>query len=120
MFKIVFRILMKEQFDEQVIDSALKRIIETKTETMKTHFVYTGRYYTWKNVDRLKSFIFEGMKKYKIKKVLMTSINLWRECLMTKEKMENYCKGNEDVKDSVNDDLESLFEGQSLAETDKD
>ena len=30
--------------------------------------------------------------------------------LITKEGMESYCKGEEDRKDSVNDDLESLFE----------
>ena len=41
---------------------------------------------------------------------MVTSIYLFRECLITKEKMESYCKGEKDEKDSVNDDLESLFE----------
>ena len=55
------------------------------------------------------------MKKYKIKKVMVTIIYMWRHKLITKERMEKFCKG-EDVwrKDSVNDDLESLFEDLRL------
>ena len=40
----------------------------------------------------------------------MTSIYLRRWILITKEKAKSYCKGEKDEKDSVNDDLESLFE----------
>ena len=54
------------------------------------------------------------MKKHKIKSVMVTSIILARSKLITKEKMESYCKGEEDQKDSVNDDLESLFENIRL------
>ena len=50
------------------------------------------------------------MKRHKIKSVMVTSIYLDRGHLITKEKMESYCKGKEHVKDSVNDDLESFFE----------
>ena len=51
------------------------------------------------------------MKKYKLKSVMVTFIYMSRRELITKEKMENYCKGNDDNrKHSVNDDLESLFE----------
>ena len=40
-----------------------------------------------------------------------------RHDLITKEKMENYCKGNDDFsKLSVNDDLESLFEDIRLGQ----
>ena len=55
-----------------------------------------------------------GMKKHKIKSVILTSIYMERWNLITKEKMESYCKGKEDQKDSVNDDLESLFENIRL------
>ena len=37
-----------------------------------------------------------------------------RHGIITKEKMESYCKGEEYEKDSVNDDLESLFENIRL------
>ena len=40
---------------------------------------------------------------------MLTSIRLYRRKLITKEKMESYCKGEENQKYSVNDDLESLF-----------
>ena len=45
---------------------------------------------------------------------MLTSIHLQRLELITKEKMDSYCKGEEYLKDSVNDDLESLFENIRL------
>ena len=45
---------------------------------------------------------------------MVTKIYLRREKLITKEKMDSYCKGEEYLKDSVNDDLESLFENIRL------
>ena len=48
------------------------------------------------------------MKKNKIKSVMVTKIYLRRRHLITKEKMESYCKGEEWLKDSVNDDQEEL------------
>ena len=50
------------------------------------------------------------MNKYKIESVMVTTVNLRRQELITKEMMEDYCKGRNDQKDSVNDDLESFFE----------
>ena len=45
---------------------------------------------------------------------MVTSIGSARFKLITKEEMESYCKGEKDEKDSVNDDLESLFENIRL------
>ena len=45
---------------------------------------------------------------------MVTRIYLYRWNLITKEEMESYCKGEKDEKDSVNDDLESLFENIRL------
>ena len=45
---------------------------------------------------------------------MVTSIQMWRSKLITKEAMEKYCKGEEKRKDSVNDDLESFFEDLRL------
>ena len=45
---------------------------------------------------------------------MVTKIHTWRWRLITKEKMENYCNGKEDEKESVNDDLEKLFEDIQL------
>ena len=45
---------------------------------------------------------------------MVTEIYLRRQYLITKEKMESYCKGEKKLKDSVNDDLELLFENIRL------
>ena len=45
---------------------------------------------------------------------MVTSIYLYRRRLITKEEMESYCKGKKYQKDSVTDDLESLFENIRL------
>ena len=86
---------------------------------MKTHFVYAGHHYYdyWNSKgreDRLRAIISKGMRKYKLKSVMVTSINLHKWNLITKEEMEQYCKGERDRKDSVNDDLESLFQNIRL------
>ena len=75
---------------------------------MKIHFVYAGIHYR-DHEEQLKLFILAGMNKYKLKKVMLTKIDIWREYLITKEKMENVCMGKECRKESVNDDLESLL-----------
>ena len=44
----------------------------------------------------------------------MTMMEMTKRYLITKEEMENYCKGKKQEKDSVNGDLESLFEDLQL------
>ena len=83
--------------------------MKNETKELKPHFVYAGYYY-WYPEERLRSFILEGMKKYKIKTAMVTIIHMRRYRLITIEHMENYCKGKKDEKNSVNDDLESFFE----------
>ena len=84
------------------------------------HFAYAGWYYFVSDrVDRLRSFILNGIKKYNIRKVMVTTIYMERMNLITKEKMENYCDGKED-KESVNNDLEKLFEDIQLGKQPND
>ena len=47
---------------------------------------------------------------------MVTNLFMERHHLITKETMEEYCKGNYDEKDSVIDDLESFFEDIRLGE----
>ena len=83
---------------------------------MQTHIVYAGYYYEHesnlrdRHLDILRSFIQQGVEEYDIDSVMLTSISMCKSDLITKEKMMNYCLGNEKRKDSINDDLESLFE----------
>ena len=114
---IAFSYQQKEKFDEQVIDSAFKRVVESsknlswfQLENIEIHFVYAGNYYFGTSEHRLGQFIVEGMTKYKIKKVMVTQICMSRLELITKEKVDDYCNGKMFEKESVNDDLESFFE----------
>ena len=115
-------ILLKEQFDDNIIDSALKKVAQNEVKELKTHLVYTGTYYYY-HEDLLRSFILVGMKKYKIKSIMLTIIRMWRWRIISKNTMEIYCKGEKFssvefyenyVNDSVNDDLESLFKDLRL------
>ena len=45
-----------------------------------------------------------------MRSIMVTIIRMERWGLITKERMEKFCKGEEPIKDSVNDDLESFFE----------
>ena len=106
-------ILQKEHFDEEVINAAFQKISENASKELKIHFVYAGDYY-WNN-DKLRPIILNGMKKFKIKSVMLTCINMGKGELLTKEEMERYWKGeNKILKESVNDDLESFFENLRL------
>ena len=82
-------ILQKEHFDEEVITAALQKISENEAKELKIHFVYAGYYYS-RRTDKLRSIILNGMKKHKIKSVMLTSITLGRSGLITKEKMDSY------------------------------
>ena len=99
---------------------------------MEINFVCAGAHYFEHPKGRLGSFIRKGLKKYKIKKVMVTKLVMKRQKLITKEEMEKYCKREKrvsyhsyDIRDttqSVNDDLDSLFEvillGKKLDEVD--
>ena len=110
-----FIIRLKENLDRETIDFALQKSKNICKE-LQTHLVYAGDsyYYGITRQDKLKSFILDAMKKYKIKSVMVSVIYMVRRFLITKETMENYCKGKEIEKDSVNDDLESFFEDLRL------
>ena len=97
----------------KIIDSALRTNSKKKTKGLETHFVFASHYYHFRE-NPMRSFILDGMKKYKIKSVMVTIFDMRRWKLITKEAMENYCKGKESEKNSVNDDLESLFEDLRL------
>ena len=109
----VAKFIKKEHYDTKVIDTALKQNIKNEAKERKTHFVYVGRYYCCRYLEhdnKLRSLFIEGMKKYKIKSVMLTNIYMQRLRLITKEAMEIYSKGRIDRIESVNDDLETFFD----------
>ena len=84
---------------------------------MMTHFVFAGDYYS--DYDRLKSLIVEAMKKYEINRVMVTIIDIYRNNLITKEKMDIISNGKEAAKESVNDDFDTFFENLRLGKEPK-
>ena len=50
--------------------------MKNETKELKPHYVYAGYYYSYPE-ERLRSFILEGMKKYKIKTVMVTIIHIY-------------------------------------------
>ena len=107
-------ILLKEKFDEKVIDSSLKIISKNNAGALKPHIVYTGDYYFFDRDEKLKSLILKAMKKHEIKSVIVTRIYLAIYGLITKENMEKYYSGKKKEKESVNDDLDAFFQNLQL------
>ena len=100
---------LKSHFDAKTTCSALRKISETEGKELQTHIICAGVVY---DTDKLKSLVQREMTKNRIKSVMMTSYNLSRVKLITKEAMVDECKDK--WRDSVNDDLESLFEDLRL------
>ena len=98
-----------------MIDSVFNKIVESKAEYLKTHFVYAGDYYAVDyNVSKLNTLILKGIKKYNIRKAMLTIISMSRLSLITKEGMEDKCMDKDEERQSINDDLESLFQDLQL------
>ena len=95
--------------DVKATCSALQKISGKEAKELQTHIIYAGASY---DTDKLKSLVQREMKKNRIKSAMVTSYDLWRMNLITKGAMEGYCM--EEESDSVNDDLESLFEDLRL------
>ena len=72
---------------------------------MVPHFIYAGE----SDLSNAGQLILKKMKKYNIKKVMVTSIYMQRHKLVTKETMENHSEGKTRNKQSINDNLESFF-----------
>ena len=108
---------MKEYFDKEVIDSALKKIAENEEVQLNVHFIYTGGYYSnCMGLKRLKSLILDVMEHYKMRSLMLTSIRMKRWYIITKEKTEEYFLGRQYENQSVNDDLDSFFDKNRASE----
>ena len=80
------------------------------------HIIYAGHYCigTWQH-ETLVSLVTKALEKHDSQSAIITQIYMLRHVLITKEKMEELCLGKSDwggypLKESVNDDLESVFE----------
>ena len=94
---------------------------QNEADNLEIHFVYAGNFqlFVW-HEDEIRSFILTEMKKNKIKLVMLTLLKMYRNNHITKEKMQNYCTGKEPVTNSVNDDIELLFDDLRMGKKPED
>ena len=112
-------------FDQNIIDSALRRVAETTADEMEIHLICTGRYFSryhrQSNHSRSFTCISESMNRYKIKLALITWIKMKRAELISTEDAGRIYYGRhiyemldygrkEEMKGSLNDDLEVFQE----------
>ena len=95
--------------DIQAIDSALHKMAKSNTVDTKLHILYAGDYYLYRK-GSLVRILRLVMKKYNIRSITLTRIQMWRDKLITKEKMEKYFFEKETDTITANDDMESLVE----------
>ena len=106
-------------YDIHVIDIVFQKIAESKGEEMNLHFIYAGDFYLYqKYLAQLIKMISRRMRRPKFleKPITLTLIQMWRDKLITKEKMEKYFSGNEKDIKTANDDLESLVKDLQRAD----
>ena len=85
---------------------------------METHFIYADNQNEGVETNWLQHFFLKSMQKYHIRSAMVTTVNMKRVQLVTKEKMERLLHGNDwsfilyDGPQilSINDDLDIIFE----------
>ena len=104
---------VREDFvlDNEIIDSAIKKSAEYTTKRLNTHLVFAGS--SW--FADFEAEIAYAIKVHKISGIMVTKLQYVRQHLITKEVMEEICKGEyfcrgaQFTNKSVFDDLESFY-----------
>ena len=109
--------LEESPYNEAVIRTILQRSAETKSDT---HIIIAGLYGGLSNSD---DFFDNNVNKMNCKYLLITSIYMYRDLLVSRDKMKQICtgkcyrqykhktqNGGRFYQESVNDDLELMFE----------
>ena len=108
----------KEISDLNTIDAGVKFISDFQGEDIIVHFIYCGylQLIREESRNRLEEIFRTKMKTYGIKSAILTKLGMWRQELVTKEKVKQAYEGklkNEKgwriYETSIHDDLESFF-----------
>ena len=109
---------IKEISDLNTIDAGVKFISDFRGEDMIVHFIYCGylQLIREESRNRLEEIFRTKMKTYGIKSAILTKLGMWRQELVTKEKVKQAYEGklkNEKgwkiYETSIHDDLEIFF-----------
>ena len=108
----------KGKFDSY-FDAGLKFFSDLGYNDLTPHFIFCQRYFRYpemKEMLKKKKKMLKKMKKYGIPSLVLTALEMYRRCLITKEKQKQAYKGklkNDNdwgfYEGSINDDLESFF-----------
>ena len=97
-----------------IIDAGVKTMVEFGTNDMMPHFIYGGLT-PWLS-DNFRRIILKKMREYGIQSFILTTIYMYRERLITKEKAKKAAEGKLKnaplwrlYKGSINDDLDSFI-----------
>ena len=109
---------------KSMIDSALQKAVGNNSNGLDFHVINVGHRFNYFVENSLR----EGIQKYELDSILVTTLYMFKDLLISKEKMDHICTGKayrqiqdryEDeehlgdtnrCEESVNDDLESFFE----------
>ena len=104
----------KDIIESARLDIALEKY--TKSGDLKPHIIYVGHKFH-ENQGMLHSLVFEQLKKHAIESAMITHLFMYKNYLMTKERMEKFFDlkrytGEYDwvPRESINDNLENFVE----------
>ena len=84
----------------------MKKVGLNKIKDLEIHLLFTGFYSLIGN----KEIVFEKMKKFRMKRLMVTSMSMSRFRLITKEKRDELYLGRKEMyKGSINDSIETLL-----------
>ena len=91
---------------EAIIDFVLKKAGLNKIKDLEIHLLFTGFYSLIGN----EKIVFDKMKEFRMKHLMVTSMSMSRFCLITKERRDELYLGRERMfKESINDSIETLL-----------
>ena len=107
-----------QTYREKRFSEVMQRVTASKSNDLTIHFICTlnGTCFTDDWLNQLRSFLLREIEKHGIKTVMVTILHIRRYNLITKESRESFYQGKKLRKESVNDDLESLFDKLRLGE----
>ena len=83
---------------ESKIDSALRKAAECNSNGLDLHVISVGDYKTYRSTT-LEDLLRKEIQKYKFESVLVSSVYMYRDKVISKENMERICTGKVSRKD---------------------
>ena len=109
--------------DKRIIGSALQRVLQNHSRDFDMHIIITGWCTLSSDLSSLRLFLKNHIIEHDCNSLMLTDIYMYRELLISKEKMVQFCTGKcyrqfhhktdpekEFYKESINDDIDSFFE----------